>query len=141
MSSHLFQLREQTGLFYTIGGSMVFGADKQPGMFYIKTIVSQDRLAEAEKVIKQTMQSAPQRVTSDDIKTAKDAIAQQLVDQFATQKSIAQSFLFIERMQLPKDYFARRMDTIKLVEKEQLVEAAQQIMQLDRVSTFKVGRL
>ncbi len=141
MSSHLFQLREQTGLFYTIGGSLVFGADKQPGMFYIKTIVSHDRLAEAEKVIKQTMQSAPQRVTFDDIKTAKDAIAQQLVDQFATQKSIAQSFLFIERMQLPKDYFARRMDSIKQVKKEQLIVAAQQIMQPERVSTFKVGRL
>ncbi len=141
MSSHLFQLREQTGLFYTIGGSLVFGADKQPGMFYIKTIVSHDRLTEAEKVIKQTMQSAPQRITSDDIKTAKDAIEQQLVDQFSTQKSIAQSFLFIERMQLPKDYFARRMETIRCIEKEQLIEAAQQIMQLDKISTFKVGRL
>ncbi len=141
MSSHLFQLREQTGLFYTIGGSLVFGADKQPGMFYIKTIVSQDRLAEAERVIKQTMQSAPQRITSDDLRTAKDAIAQQLVDQFAMQKSIAQSFLFIERMQLPKDYFARRMDSINQVKKEQLIVAAQQIMQPERVSTFKVGRL
>ncbi len=141
MSSHLFQLREQTGLFYTIGGSLVFGADKQPGMFYIKTIVSQDRLAEAEQVIKQAMQSAPERITTGDIQTAKDALAQQLVDQFETQKGIAQSFLFIERMQLPKDYFARRMDNIKQIQKEQLISAAQQIMQSDKISTFKVGRL
>ena len=57
------------------------------------------------------------------------------------QKSIAQSFLFIERMQLPKDYFARRMDSIKQVKKEQLIVAAQDIMQPDKISTFKVGRL
>ena len=54
MSSRLFDLREQTGLFYTIRGSLIAGADEQPGMFQVRTIVSVDRLAEAEKAIKET---------------------------------------------------------------------------------------
>ena len=40
MSSRLFQLREQSGLFYSIGGTLVAGAGEQPGMVLINTQVS-----------------------------------------------------------------------------------------------------
>lgn len=141
MSSHLFQLREQTGLFYSIGGSLVFNAGKQPGMIYIKTMVSQDRLAEAESAIKETMRVATEHVSEDDFMMAKNAIAHQLVDQFATQKGTAESFLFIERMGLPKDYFKDRMQHIACITKDEMVSAVKHVMQLERISVFKVGRL
>lgn len=141
MSSHLFQLREQTGLFYTIGGSLVLGADEQPGMFYIKTMVSRDRLDEAEKSIKQAITSASEKVTEDDINIAKNALIHQFVDHYATQKSIAHSFLFIKRMQLPRDYFNKRIGDIKHIGRSQLVDIANNIMQLDKISTLKIGRL
>ena len=47
MSSRLFQLREQTGLFYTISGSLLARSGKQPGIALVKTIVSLDRLYQA----------------------------------------------------------------------------------------------
>ncbi len=141
MSSHLFQLREQTGLFYTIGGSLVFGADEQPGMFFIKTIVSQDRLGEAEKVIKQTMQSSAQQVDEQEFRAAKDALSHALVDQFATQRGIAQSFLAIERLGMPKDYYAQRINMIEQVQQQEMLKAVQKIMNIDNISTIKVGRL
>ncbi len=141
MSSHLFQLREQTGLFYTIGGSLVFGAGRQPGMFFVKTIVSQDRLAEAEKIIKQTMQSSAQHVDQEEFRAAKDALSHALVDQFATQNGIAQSFLHIERHGLPKDFYAQRVAMIEAVEHEEMMQAVQTVMNIDNISTIKVGRL
>lgn len=141
MSSHLFQLREQTGLFYSIGGSLVLNASKQPGMFYIKTMVSQDRLAEAEKSIKETIQSSTERVTDDDFLMAKNSIAHQLIDQFATQKGALESFLFIERMGLPKDYFKDRMQHISRITKDEMIHAVKQILNLEYISVFKVGRL
>lgn len=141
MSSHLFQLREQTGLFYTIGGSLVFGADQQPGMFFVKTIVSQDRLHEAEKVIKQTMQQSAQQVDVQEFRAAKDALCHALVDQFATQKGIAQSFLHIARLGLPNDYYAQRVGMIEKVQQDEMLKAVQHIMNVDNISTIKVGRL
>lgn len=141
MSSRLFQLREQTGLFYTIGGSLVYNAGKQPGMFFLKTIVSQDRLAEAEEAIKRTMLEALSSVGEEEFRAAKDALAYSLVDQFATQKGIAQSFLFVERMELPKDFYSCRIDMIERVDAEQMLKAAREIMDLDKISTIKVGRL
>jgi zinc protease len=140
MSSQLFQLREQTGLFYSIGGSLVLNASKQPGMFYIKTMVSQDRLSEAEQAIKETIKLATDRVTDDDFLMAKNAIAHQLIDQFATQKGAIESFLFIERMGLPRDYFKDRMQHIARITKNEMIDAVKQILNLEHISIFKVGR-
>ena len=61
MSSQLFQLREQTGLFYTIGGSLTVNADQQPGMIFIRTIVSNDCLHEAEVLIEKAIQGHHKR--------------------------------------------------------------------------------
>src|SRR5690606_25777317 len=55
MASRLFALREATGLFYGISGSLVAGANEERGMFKVKTIVSLDRLQEAIDVIKKTI--------------------------------------------------------------------------------------
>jgi zinc protease len=140
MSSRLFQLREQTGLFYTIGGSLVYGSGNHPGMFFLKTIVSQDRLAEAEHAIKQTMLETLKHVAQEEFQAAKDALAYALVDQFATQRGIAQSFLFVERMGLPKDFYSQRIAMIERVQIEAMLKAAQEIMDLDKISTIKVGR-
>lgn len=141
MSSRLFQLREQTGLFYTIGGSLVYGAGKQPGMFFLKTIVSQDRLAEAETAIKRTMLESVSFVTEEEFRAAKDALAYSLVDQFATQRGVAQSFLFVDRMELPRDFYSQRIAMIERVQLEDVLKAAKEIMDLDKISTIKVGRL
>ncbi len=140
MSSQLFQLREQTGLFYSIGGSLVLNASKQPGMFYIKTMVSQDRLIEAELAIKETIKLAIDRITDDDLVMAKNAIAHQLIDQFATQKGALESFLFLERMGLPRDYFKDRMQHIVRITKDEMINAVKHVLNLEHISVFKVGR-
>lgn len=140
MSSQLFQLREQTGLFYSIGGSLVLNASKQPGMFYIKTMISQDRLAEAELAIKEAISLATERVTDDDFTMAKNAIAHQLIDQFATQKGALESFLFLERMGLPRDYFKDRMQHIARITKDEMINAVKHVLNLEHISVFKVGR-
>lgn len=141
MSSRLFQLREQTGLFYTIGGSLVYDAGKQPGMFFLRTIVSQDRLAEAEAAIKRTMLEAVSHVGEEEFRAAKDAIAYSLIDQFATQKGMAQSFLFVDRMELPRDFYSQRIDMIERVDADEMLKAAREIMDPEKISTIKVGRL
>ena len=93
MSSYLFKLREQTGLFYTIGGSFVAGADEQPGIVFIRTIVSNDRLQEAEKLIQEAIDHAKEAITNDDIEHARNALINSLVDNFESNDAMAQAFL------------------------------------------------
>lgn len=101
-------MREQSGLFYTIGGSLVASADEQPGMVLVTTIVSLDRLAEAEKAIKGVMQNAVDEITPEELQEAKHAIINSIVNNFATNKSMAAIFLSLDRFGFPPDYYDTR---------------------------------
>ena len=102
MSSRLFELRERSGLFYTIGGSLIANSDQQPGIVYIKTIVSPDRLVEAEKSIREVIAQGAQGLTQAELNEAVQAVSSSLVDNFASMKKMASTFLFMDTF----DHFA-----------------------------------
>ncbi|OGB97168.1 hypothetical protein A3F06_02145 [candidate division TM6 bacterium RIFCSPHIGHO2_12_FULL_36_22] len=141
MSSRLFALREQTGLFYTITGSLIARADKQPGISYIKTIVSLDRLAEAEKVIAETINKAPLYIENEEFEQARNALANSLVDNFATSRQIAQAFLFLKQYNLPKNYFDYRAEQLMAIEADEVREAAIKVLNTNQMVKVRVGRV
>ena len=105
MSSLLFHLREQSGLFYGINGSLIYGANEQPGMVQVSTIVSQDRLTEAEKVIKETIDTASKNISEVQMQEAKRAISATLINNFVSNETIANVFIFLDRFGFPDDFF------------------------------------
>jgi zinc protease len=141
MNSRLFALREQTGLFYTISGSLVAGADEEPGMFLVKTIVSLDRLEEAKAAIKKTMTEVVESVTEEELDRAKDTIVNSIVNNFASNKRMASTFIAIDRFDLGKDYFDKRPEVIRSISLHDVKEAAKKIINTEQMITFEVGRL
>lgn len=141
MSSRLFQLREQSGLFYTIGGSLLAHADEQPGIVFIRTIVSADRLSEAEKRIVETIDTASNAISDDEYQQAQNALANSLVDNFETNQRIANSFIFLNRYKLPHDYFDTRAQQLAKISKESIQEAARKVLDSKKMVTIRVGRL
>lgn len=141
MSSRLFDLREQTGLFYTIRGSLISGADEQPGMFQVRTIVSLDRLVEAEKVIKETIDTVADTLTHEDLDQAKRAVVSSLVDNFSSNSDIANSFLFLERFGFPLDYFDNRAGEIEKVTLDEVKTAVKSILNSQNLITVRAGRV
>ena len=141
MNSRLFAIREQSGLFYTIAGSLLAMAGKQPGMAMVRTIVSLDRLAEAEQVIAQTINSAADSISEEEYQEAQNALAASLVDNFASNQNIASSFIFLERYQLPTDYFDTRVQQLKTITAEQMKETAKKVLNTNRMCVLKVGRV
>jgi len=140
MASRLFQLREQSGLFYTIGGSLIAGADEQPGMFLVQTIVSLDRLKEAEKAIKHTIETAADMINQNEFDEARRAIVNAQVDNFASNYNIANALLFLDRYKLPINYFdqrAAKLDSISLVD---MTDAAKKVLK-SKLITLRVGRV
>ncbi len=140
MSSRLFQLREQSGLFYTIGGSLIAGADEQPGMILVQTIVSQDRLGEAEKVIKETIHNTADTITAHEFTEAKHAIINSQTDNFASNYSIAQVFLFLDKYQWPDDFFDNRVNDLNKISLEDTKKAAKNLLK-HKLITLRVGRV
>lgn len=141
MSSRLFDLREQTGLFYTIRGSLTAGADEQPGMFQIRTIVSVDRLAEAERAIKETIDNVIDTLTQEDLEQAKGAVINTLVDNFVSNNDIASTFLYIDRFNFPLDYFDKRAEQINKITLDDMKNAVKNILDSEKLITVRAGRV
>ena len=141
MSSRLFQLRERSGLFYTISGSLLKDADEQQGHIFIKTIVSQNRLQEAETAIKHVINTAVATVTEDELKQAKDALKHALIDNFEANKSIATSFLFLQRFKLPDTFFDTRAQQFDAVTLPKIQQAVGSLVDTNNMVTIKIGRV
>lgn len=141
MSSYLFALREQTGLFYTIGGSLLAHADEQPGMMYIKTLVNADKVTHAQEAIGEVLATCIDRFTTQDLQTAYRALANTIVDSYETTAALADALLYIERFNLPQDYFSKRSETLAQISLEQVKTAARKIVNRDQFICIRVGRL
>lgn len=141
MSSRLFQLREQSGLFYTINGSLLHHSDEQPGMVMVKTIVSLDRLQEAEKAIEHTIDTAANYLEDFELEEAKNALTHSLIDNFAANKSIASAFLFLQRYKLADDYFDNRRSMLDKISKEDVLSASKKLLDSKKMVKIRVGRV
>lgn len=141
MSSQLFQLREQSGLFYSITGNYLVNSNEQPGMFLVKTLVSIDRLEEAKNVIMETVKTGVDSITQKQIEEAQRAIINSLVDRFADNESIANTFLAMDRFNLPDDYYDKRADSINTVNLESIKKAVKKVIGDDTFLTLQIGRM
>ncbi len=141
MSSKLFQLREATGLFYTINGSLISAANEQPGMVLIKTIVSLDRLAEAEKVISQTLQTVTDSITPEEFEEAKNAIINANVYNFESNASVASAFLFLDKYGFAPTFFDTRAQSLANITLEDVKATAKRILRPEQLLRLRVGRV
>jgi zinc protease len=141
MGSRLKDLRQQTGLFYTIFGSLTYGCDEQPGIFQVRTTVSLDRLAEAEVAIKNAIDTSLDTLTSEELDDAKRAVVNTLIDNFASNSEIASTFLFIDRFKLPADYFDNRAQQLEKITLDDVQKAVRNICNSKNLITVRAGRV
>lgn len=141
MNSRLFALRESSGLFYTITGTLLASADEQPGMFLVKTIVSLDRLEEAKKAIKNVIDTVINTLTQEDLEHAKQAVINARLTNFSTNSAMAATTLLLDRFKLPKDYFDLREAKINAITLEEVKKAVSDYLDSKKMITVQIGRL
>lgn len=141
MHSRLFKLREESGLFYTIGGSLTSAATEEPGMVIVKTIVSLDRLKEAEEAILKTIDTAADIIEEYEFDEAKRAILNSLANTFESNASIAAAFLFLDKYNLPQDYFDNRAQMLEAITIKDMQDTVKKYLNRNQLLTFRVGRV
>lgn len=141
MTARLFKLREESGLFYTIFGSLTVNANEQPGLAMVKTIVSLDRLKEAEELIKKTIKHSADTIEENELEESKRAILVSLINNFETNMGMAKSFLFLDKYNLAPDFFDNRGAMLAPITTEQVKEAVKKVLDLKRMVTLRVGRV
>lgn len=141
MDSRLFHLREKYGIFYMITGSTIASADEQPGMTTVSTIVSKDRLAEAEALIENAIATVIDDIREDEIAVAKQTVLNDMAEMYATNRMTANTLLFLNKYNLPYDYAIQRAKNIQAITLDEVKEAARRVMQNDALIKVRVGRL
>jgi zinc protease len=141
-SSRLYRLREQSGMFYTIGGSLVHGAGRAPGMMLIKTLLSLDKVEIAEKLIKKEMKILQEKgVSRVELKFATRALISASVRAFETNGYVAKTFLFLRRCGINLDLFDKRRSLLSIIRIGAINKVASRYCRENFLSTIKVGRM
>lgn len=141
MNSRLFDLRERTGLFYTIGGSVIAGSALQPGMIFIKSIVSPDRLDEAEKEILRVLAEGADTITEQEVEEAKRALINSFVDNFALQKQIAATFISLDIYGFGTDYFDKRPAELMRITVDDIKRIVREVLDVNKLVKIRAGRI
>lgn len=140
LSSRLYQLREESGLFYNISGSFLANADKEPGMLLVKTIVSLDRLEEAKEAIKNVIMHAVDDLSDDELEDAKRALINSSVDYFSSNDHMTATFLYLEKFHLPANFFDLRAQKFAAITVDDVKEAVHRVLRDGSLLTVQVGR-
>lgn len=141
MSSRLFTLREKYGLFYTINGSLVANAKDQPGLVFVKTIVSLDNLKEARSCIEKAIHDATKNITHDEFESAQQVLINGIITSFEASVQIARALLFLRRYGLTVAYFEGRAHEILSISPDQVKSAVKNILDLNKLKTILIGRV
>ncbi|MCB9493279.1 MAG: insulinase family protein [Epsilonproteobacteria bacterium] len=140
-SSRLFALREQSGLFYTINGSLVFDASQQQGMMFIKTIVSKTKIKLAEKMILQAINEVGQNgITDEEFLQAKNVLFNATVELFESNIQTARTFLFMKKNKLNFDLFDKLGHELSIIKLGQVNNLAKEFCNNMKLSVIRVGR-
>lgn len=131
-------LREQHG--YTYGAGSFFSYHVAPGPFIVYSDVRTDATAPATtEVFKELRRMRDTVMSPEELKLAKDSIAQSLPGRFEHGSEAAATFAELYVYDLPLDYFSLLPGSLNAVTAEQAQAAAQKYIQMDKVTVLAVG--
>ncbi len=140
-ASRLFALREKTGLFYLIGGSLLYGSHKEPGMRFIKTIVAPEKADHAQNLILETFEHVRTHgITAEEFEMAKNVYFAASVELFETNAQTAQTFLFLKKLNLNFNLFDKQGEILSILKLDQVNKVAQQYCTGEHMSLISIGR-
>jgi len=141
LSNSLFKLREQTGLFYSINGSLLEGMGKQPAMAQVEALVSPSDVDAASQAIRQTIDVAGRSVTQQELDEARNALVRASFDFFDSNINAAATLILLDKLNLPYDHFTRRMRRMAKITPTQVQEAVGKVLRSDKMVEIRVGRV
>jgi len=131
-------LREQHG--YTYGAGSFFNYHIAPGPFIVYSDVRTDATAPATtEVFNELRRMRDTLMSPEELKLAKDSIAQSLPGRFEHGSEAAATFAELYVYGLPLDYFSLLPERLNAVTAEQAQAAAQKYIQPDKITVLAVG--
>lgn len=140
MYSLLFQVRERTGLFYSITGSPLVHAGVYSGMVRIKTLVCPDRIEKADYEIKKALRDIPEYITQETVAKATASIISARMQTLLSNKQLATLLISLERCGLSLEYELQLQQRLANISVDTVCAAADQFLNPDKLIRITVGR-
>lgn len=140
MYSLLFQIREKTGLFYTIQGSLVAQAGDYPGIVCIKTLVSPDKIKTAHHEINELFKHVKSLINQDSVAQARNALLATYVPCIISNEQLASLYSNLASHGLLQEYTHNLYQRLMRIDVEQVHKVAEQFLNPDKLTRITIGR-
>lgn len=142
MGCRIYQLREQSGLFYTAFGAWAAGATKEPGFDYMGTIVNPENVETVEKQMRELI-AVLQRdgVTQDELVAARQLYLKGLIDAVSSNISVANLLGTMERYELGFDYYDNVLKRAQTLSVQDLNAICKKYFTTDKMISVRIGRV
>ncbi len=142
LGSRIYQLREQTGLFYNAFGAYASGAGKMHGFDYVGAILSLDKLEFAEKGIRDLIQNlAKSGATQRELDDARQLYLKSLIDSVSSNSDLAAMLTYLESMQLGFDYYDKVLSRIQAMSLQEVNGIAAKYFATENMARIRIGRV
>jgi zinc protease len=140
MSSRLFLLREHTGMFYSISGTLLSGCSRHEGMVYLTAMTSPGKVEAALNLLDDLFDSSFDDFNEDDFVNAKNALLNSFASSFFNYKNIVSAIIFMHKFGLSSKYFEDRILSIENTTINNVKDSARSVLDKEKIIQVVVGR-
>lgn len=143
LGSRLYQLREQTGLFYRASGGMAAGASvTEVGTDSVYAILNPNTVVDAEVQIRAMFtELAEHGVTSEELEATRQLMLKQTIDLISTTQERASLFAGMKSFGLAPDYYDVMIARVNAVTVDELNAVAKKYFDTSKMARIRVGFL
>ncbi|MCB9493792.1 MAG: insulinase family protein [Epsilonproteobacteria bacterium] len=142
LGSRLYELREQTGLFYWAFGGLCLGASQLHGYDVIGSMLSPDKVELAEQKMREMLVGVGQGgVKEDELKAAQQIYIKDLLDLISDNGAIARTLCYLDALKLGFDYYDKVLERVQGMQLKDMNDVAAKYCKVDDMVRVRVGRL
>lgn len=142
LGSRLYQLREQSGLFYTAFGQLAAGAGQERGFDYVGALLSPENVVKSETLLKELIQDGGRgNITEEELAAAKRLYLKALLDMMATNASVANMLGMLYSWKLGFDYYDKVLARVEGLSTSEINAIARRYCIADKMIRVRAGRM
>ncbi len=142
LGSRLYQLREETGLFYKAFGAWGKDAGRVPGYDFLCAIVSPESVEGAEKKIRKIVDEiAESGITKEELDVARQLYLKELIDRTESNSGLSSTFASLEGFNLGFDYYDKMRKRVLSITVKEVNAIAKQYFNTKRMNRIRIGRV
>lgn len=142
LGSRIFQLRQQSGLFYTASGSWAEGASRDPGVDYLFTLLTPDKVDEVDQQFRILVDRiGTDGVTSDELAAAQQMYFKTLIDTVTSNRAKATLLCTLKDLDLPFDRYDIMLKRVRSMTLDEINKVAKKYFNTENMTSIRVGRV